>query len=53
MLKLPPNFRFRRNWRGKMILQKQEERHAWCEFDFEPTAYFVWVDAKWEDLVNA
>jgi hypothetical protein len=49
MLKLPNNFRFRRNWRGKLILQKKVRKTA---FDtYESWEYDAWIDADWTDVV--
>ncbi|MGZ8887964.1 MAG: hypothetical protein ACXW1D_00230 [Halobacteriota archaeon] len=46
-------FRYRTNWRGKLILQIGYEQQLWCSRigGYEPTV-LVWRDAKVEDLTQ-
>lgn len=42
------NWRFRTNWRGKLILQRRVEN---VSFDFSPSGYY-WRDASSTDLLD-
>ncbi|MCY1197881.1 hypothetical protein [Variovorax paradoxus] len=45
---MPDGYRFRTNWRGKLILQRRT-RHPWCD---GPLVHTAWRDATAEDLVH-
>lgn len=47
---LGPNWRFRSNWRGKLILQRAETRQTYSATFGEGPPYKAWRDAKVENM---
>lgn len=50
MLKLPSNYRVRRNWRGKLILQKKVKVIRWV-YDLQAEGE-AWIDCDWSDVCS-
>lgn len=53
MINLPNNYRFRTNWRGKLILQRMVEVTVWDDspytYDHSKRVIQVWKDVRLED----
>lgn len=43
-------FRFRTNWRGRLILQRQHDHRFWCQYSVAYVSRPYWADARAEDL---
>lgn len=50
MLKLPNNYRVRRNWRGKLILQKIHQKAVYDSWGYAVSVDEFWKDCSWADV---
>lgn len=53
MVKLPDGWRIRRNWRGKLILQRREASQVYKTHFSTSIFSYRWVDASLQDWLES